>query len=183
MTIRKLMIIDMSIFTLLAIIIDFIIARFGFFGISSFVSVGIPLILLLYIRWRHVAVIPHLVISLMYLLIYQASFLTRLSHALAVMTLAVALVFVMPQSFRIRRFSILKVLIIYVVSYAVMMFVEFGLMGLMVQSLPLSSHLLNHLFNFLLGLGLLSIMGFQKELLVDMKDYFSTKPEENTPDA
>ncbi|MDD3957968.1 MAG: hypothetical protein PHO96_03695, partial [Candidatus Izemoplasmatales bacterium] len=128
MTIRKLMIIDMSIFTLLAIIIDFIIARFGFFGISSFVSVGIPLILLLYIRWRHIAVIPHLLISVMYLFIYQATFLTRLSHALAVMTLAVALVFVMPKPLRSWKFSISKVLIFYVVSYAVMMFVEFGLM-------------------------------------------------------
>ena len=74
-------------------------------------------------------------------------------------------------------------LIFYGVCYGVMMFVEFFLMGLMVQWLQLSSHILNHLFNFLLGLGLLIIMGFQKELLVDMKVYFSTKPEENTPDA
>jgi hypothetical protein len=60
-----------------------------------------------------------------------------------------------------------------------MFLVEWSLLQAFQETLSLASHGLNHLFNFLLGLGLTLVLALQKELTVHMDPYLREKCEEN----
>lgn len=179
MTIRKLRTIDLIIFTAIGILLDVVVGLEGFFGIAAFVSIGIPLVVLCYIRWEKIALISNLALALVHLFLYDAPFLSRLAHSLALLTLALAILVQRLPSFRATRMSLLQVMGLYAGLYLVMILTEWGLLQVFNLPVPFVNMVLNHIINLGIGAFLLLLMALQKELLVHMDPYLREKSEEN----
>ena len=179
MTISKLRLIDLAIFTGISLIFDIIISQLGFLGIVTYVAVSIPFIILMYIRWGKYALISNLIIATTHLFIYDASWLQKAANALGIMALGASLLIMKMKPYSKTRIPFGAGILLFVSTYALMFLVEWSLLQAFQETLSLASHGLNHLFNFLLGLGLTLVLALQKELTVHMDPYLREKSEEN----
>ncbi len=179
MTIRKLRTIDLIIFFVIGAALDIVLGLYGLFGIKSYLSVSIPLILLAYIRWGKYALFSNLGIAIVHLFLYDVDFAVGMAHAIAMLSLAVALLILKMKSMQQTRIAFQYVVLYYTLAYVTMFFVEWILLIVFKHEVLLASQALNHFFNFILGLGLLAIIAMQKELLVRMDPYLREKSEEN----
>jgi len=171
--------IDLAIFTALGLIFDIIISQLGFFGILTYIAVSIPFLVLMYIRWGIYSLIPNAVIAITHLFIYDASWLQRGANALSIMSLSATLLIMRLKPYRTTRIPFSFVMLLFALGYLVMFFLEWGLLQAFQETLSLANHALNHIFNFILGLGLMIVSALQKELTVHMDPYLREKSEEN----
>ncbi|MDD4355558.1 MAG: hypothetical protein PHP61_06640 [Candidatus Izemoplasmatales bacterium] len=179
MTIRKLRTIDLIIFTVVGSILDIVIGLKGFFGIVAFVSIGIPLVVLSYIRWGKYALLANLVLAIVHLFLFEAPFLSRLAHSLALMLLSCSLFIQRWSFYRVTRLNFGLVVGLYIALYLIMFFGEWCMLLIFQMEIPLENLALNHSINILVGSFLLGLMAIQKELLVHMDPYLREKSEEN----
>lgn len=179
MTIRKLRAIDLIIFTVIGSLLDIVIGLKGFFGIVAFVSIGIPLVVLCYIRWGKYGIVANLALAIVHLFLFEAPFLSRLAHSLAILSLACCLLIQQLPPYRSTRLNFPLVIGMYLIGYLIMFFGEWLLLMVFQMEVPLENMALNHAINILVGIFLLGLMAIQKELLVHMDPYLREKSEEN----
>lgn len=172
MSIRKFRAIDLLILTGLGLLFDLIIGLTGFFGINLYAAISIPLILFCYVRWGVYGLISNGLLAIAHFLIYLDGTPLGIVGAHAGSLLGLAVVLLVPRTwFRRPRTDFGKVALFYLFGYAAMMILEWTMDQLLYSGIPVANLLLNHVFNFLLGFGLLLIISRQKDLLIPMEVY------------
>ncbi|MCF7932891.1 MAG: hypothetical protein K9K93_06960 [Acholeplasmataceae bacterium] len=180
MTINKFRTFDLLILSVVAIVIDAVIASFGLFGIRLFVALSFAVMMLGYVRWKKYALFMNALIAIAHMIIHlllKQDLSIVLAHGMAVMAFSSALI-ILPIKSRTNTHTddhliILKALL----CYGVYLVAEWLLMLLFGQSVGILGHLLNHSLNILLTLGLLLIMNHQEDLMTDMTSYLRKKAE------
>lgn len=168
----------MLIFFALASILDVVLGRYGLFGIRSYLAVSTSILVMLYVRWGKYALLVNIGIATIHLFLFEVDWSVRVAHALSILSLAVVLLILKMKIFRITRVDFQYVVLAYAIAYLTMFFVEWLLLLVFNQSVELGAHALNRLFDALLGIGLLTLIAMQKELLVRMEPYLREKNEE-----
>ncbi len=177
MTIAKFRNIDLIIFTLLAIIIDFVLGRYGLFGLKMYLSISVLIALLVIIRWRRWGGITIIVLIISHLITYNNNdLLVLLAHSLALASIGLFIVFEPKIRNKTGRFELVS--FNYFIVYLFVVFVEWTLLLVFGHGISLSNFLVNQSVNFFLGLFILFIIHLQKDLLVDMQTYLIEKSKE-----
>lgn len=171
MTIHKYRLIDLAIFTALAMILDIILGLQGLFGVSTYLSLSIPILLLVYRRWGIYGLIPNGILAILHVFLYRDGWTISLANAIGLCTLSIALLWQKHPSMKPKYITYGTLFGFYVFSYFVMVMMEWLCLLLFGHTLSLYALLLNHSINMLLGLGLLSIIYLQNELFVPMPSY------------
>jgi hypothetical protein len=180
LTIKKFMIYDIALLSFIAILVDVI----GYFASRSelvflYISLSLPVILILYIRWGYKAIITNLLIIVLHFILYSSVislslFIYLLS--LIITSLSILLFKIFDRS-QIKD-EMLKLLIYYVFAY-VLMFLTQGLAQyIIMQDVEWITLIIRHSVNFILGFVILWIASRQDDLMVDMKSYLLRSIEE-----
>lgn len=172
--------IDLLIFTAIGVIADVIIGLNGLFGIQLYIALSIPLILLCYVRWRTFGLIPNLIIVIAHVFIYIGNnpFEVVLAHAIGLLSLSGALLFLKWKPLQARKMAFWAVIVYYLGMYLGMLAIEYLSLVLLNAGYPFFNFAMNQILNLLLGLGLFIMIGHQKDLLVSMNLYFLEKASE-----
>jgi membrane-associated HD superfamily phosphohydrolase len=169
--------IDLLIFTAIGVIADAIIGLNGFFGIRLYIALSVPLILLCYVRWKAFGLIPNLVIVIAHVLIYGANNPLEIviAHSIGMLSLSGALLFQKWKPFRTRKIAFWAVIVYYLGTYLGMLAIEYLALVILNAGYPFLNYAMNQILNLLLGLGLMIMIGHQKDMLVSMNLYFLEK--------
>ena len=180
MTIYKFRIIDLLILTSIGVLIDLVLGFSGLFGLFTYISISMPLLCAMYIRWGKYAMFSNMTIALsqtiMFLVIGE-SLLVVLSHLIAVLSMMLIIPLRQTLGMNKETLSLLRIWMFYLMIYSVMFFTGWVMSLIFGVSISLANHGLNHTINIFLGLGLLAIMSRQKDLLTDMHQYLLTQAE------
>jgi hypothetical protein len=180
LTIKKYRMIDLIIWTSIALILDSILASLGLFGVFTYISIAMPILAAIYLRWNIYGLYINLVIAIAHFIIFLLlgnPLSIVFAHLLAIMTMSIAILLKQIKYFSNKEPSLFSVYVYFFSMYMTFLFSEWLLNTLFNQHVPLINHLLNHVTNFLLGLGLLTIMSFQKVILIDMHHYILKQKE------
>ncbi|MCR3905633.1 MAG: hypothetical protein NUK62_01200 [Tenericutes bacterium] len=182
MTIKKFRTFDLIVLATAAIITDVLLALFGLIGIRLYLAISYPIIILCYIRWRKYGIYSHLAVVLAHFILYglylDVGWLIALAHILALMMFAFILPLLKTKTFDKKRVEMKYNILLYLGIYLIVFFAEWILFAVFGFGLNLINHALNHSLNILLGLGLIMIMAYQKDLMVNMHQYLLEKDEE-----
>ncbi len=178
---KKLLIIDFIVFGLLIIVIDTILAQQVLFGITLYVSISLPLLIVLYIRWEHYAVIMNLVVVILHMLIFKSPWLVNVLHGLSFLLVISSLLITKLKPFKEEKIKLLYVSLLYLGLYIVTFFLEFGLLKIFLEA-NLQAMLLNHSLNIIIGFLIVLLMYFQKDMLINMNVYIKKESLENVKD-
>jgi hypothetical protein len=179
LTITKFRNIDILIFTVISVIIDFVLARYGLFGLRMYISLVLPISLIVIVRWRKWGLISLLAIAISHIFGYWDNhILVIMAHIISLSVIALA-VFLVPKLYW-RNKSFANLALIYLILYLPMIFIEWALLLLFGREVSITNILLNHSVNFFLGLFILFLVYLQKDLVVDMKKYFINKEKEKS---
>jgi hypothetical protein len=162
---------DLAIWTLLAVILGFVVGRYGLFGLSSYLAPSLALLILLFRRWGWMASISVFVLAFLHLFLYDAPFLVRAANALSLGSLLFAGWILKTKPFAHNRVGYGWVFLLYLAAYLPMFLTEAFLAFLFGHGQSILVLAVNHLANFLIGLGLLTVIDLQKSLFVDMNRY------------
>lgn len=138
---------------------------------------------MLYIRWGKAALIANLGIAVIHLFIFDVDWNIRIAHSLSLFVLGVMLVGMRLKPYQPTRIAFPYIILLFAFGYVAMFFAEWVLLMLFDNAIALGIHALNRLFDFLLGIGMLSLMAMQKELLIKMEPYLREKSEEKQIDG
>lgn len=179
MTITKFRNIDILIFTLISVIIDFVLARYGLFGLRMYISLALPISLIVIIRWRKWGLISLLAIAISHIFGYWDNhILVIIAHTISLSVIALAVLLAPKLYWRNKSFA--NLVLIYLIIYLPMIIIEWALLLLFGREVLITNILLNHSVNFFLGLFILFLVYLQKDLVVDMKKYFINKEKEKS---
>ena len=93
MTIAKLRIIDLAVFSLLTIIIDFVLGRYGLFGLRMYLSVSVCMGLMMIIRWRKWGILTVIVIVIGHMITFwNNNLLVLIAHSLSLLGIILAII-------------------------------------------------------------------------------------------
>lgn len=177
MTIAKFRNIDLIIFTLLAVIIDFVLGRYGLFGLKMYLSVSVFISLLMIIRWRKWGAITVFALVITHIITYfNNDFLVLLAHSISLLTITFLIIFEPKLRNKTNRYELVS--LSYLVIYIIVILVEWSLLQIFGQGISFGNYLVNQSVNFFLGLFILFIIHLQKDLLVDMQTYLIEKSKE-----
>ncbi len=177
LTIRKYRTIDLIIFSAIACVLDVLIGRFGLFGGRQYFGLSTVFVLVCYVRWGKYGLIANGVVLLVNSIVNFVDFRIAVAHGVGILALAVALGLVQWSALRVRRPGLGAASLYFIVAYATMFLVEFGLLVLLGRGLPLIDYAVNRIFDVILGWGLLVIITLQKEILVPMNLYIQENSE------
>ncbi len=174
MTISKFRYIELLVFTAISILIDFLIGRYGLFGLRMFFAISYPVIFLMYIRWRKWGLTINALVVIAHAIIYiDNPPLVILAHCLSILILGL-MVFIEPK-IRNKTFKYETISLIFIGLYLVMIMVEWLLLLIFGQDISLWGHLINQSVNLFIALLVLFIMHLQTDLVTDMETYFIQK--------
>ncbi len=177
MTIAKLRIIDLAVFSLLTIIIDFVLGRYGLFGLRMYLSVSVCMGLMMIIRWRKWGILTVIVIVIGHMITFwNNNLLVLIAHSLSLLGIILAIIIEPKIRNKTNHFEL--IIFLYSGIYLVVVLLEWMFLFLFGQEIALINHLFNHSVNFMLGLFILFLISLQKELLLDMNTYLIEKSKE-----
>ncbi len=177
MTIAKFRNIDLIIFTLLAVIIDFVLGKYGLFGLKMYLSISVLIALLVIIRWRKWGGITIIVLIISHLITYNNNdILVLLAHSLALASVGLFIIFEPKIRNKTDRFEIVS--LSYFLIYLLVVFIEWTALQVLGHGISIGNFVVNQSVNFFLGLFILFIIHLQKDLLVDMQTYLIKKSKE-----
>jgi hypothetical protein len=162
---------DLAIWTVLAVVLDVVIGRFGFFGLLSYLAPSFAILILLIRRWGKWGLISVGVLALVHLFVYDAPFAIRAANALSLGALVLAVWICQTKPFQSNRVGYGFVVVLYLATYVTMFVLEAALSAFFGSAASILVSAVNHLANFIVGLGLLSIIDLQKTLFVNMERY------------
>lgn len=177
MSVAKLRFFDILILTSIALLIDTVVGLSGFLAIQLYFSIGIPIVLLVYIRWGIYGMIPNVILILLHLIIHFVSWPVMAAHTIGLMILFLAVFFVKWEKLRRRPIEFHNVFFYYSTFYILMITVEIASLYLFNSGVSIGGFYLNHSMNYFIGLGLLFIISKQKDLLVNMDTYLREESE------
>lgn len=180
LTINKFRTFDLLILSVVAIIIDAVIASFGLFGIRLFVALSYAVILLGYVRWKEYGLIANILVAIAHMVIHlylKQDIMIVLAHGISVMAFSAAILIMRFKNTLETKTDDHLVVIKAITCYLIYWLAEFILMSLFGQSVHLLGHAMNHSLNLLITTGLLIIMNHQEDLLTDMPSYLRRKDE------
>ncbi len=163
--------IDITVFTLIAVIIDIVIGVYGLFGIRLYISVGIPIIFLLYLRWGKYALLTNVIIILVHFLVHYVNIYVMFTHSIGLFSLSIAIFLRRWRKLQKKNIEFQHIFFSFFILYAVMFFIEWFLLMLLNQDINILVQLLNHSLNLVLSVLLLFFMSKQNDLLVNMNIY------------
>ena len=181
MTIKKFRMIDIAIFSFIAIATDVAANLFGLLGIKFYLAISAVVITLIYIRWKTFGLLTNVLIIATHWLLFGivgGDWLTATLHALSLVGLSIILVFV--QLYKIKgRYGFLQIAGMFLAGYITTFLIEWGLYNLL-EPTNFINLLLNHLITIVLGLGLCFIIIKQENLAIDMDYYLRHKDKGKT---
>lgn len=173
---------DLIVLTTAAIITDILLALFGLIGIRLYLAISYPIIILCYIRWRKYGLFSHMAVVFAHFILYglylDVGWLITLAHILALMMFALILPILKTKIYNRKRVEMKYNILLYLGIYLTVFLAEWVLFAIFGFGLELLNHALNHSLNLLLGLGLIIIMAYQKDLMVNMHQYLLEKDED-----
>lgn len=178
---KKLLILDFVIFGLATIIIDTILAQQVLFGITLYVSIALPILFIMYIRWGYYAIIMNVLFSLLHMIIFKSPWLVNVLHGLSLLIMISSLAVIKFKAFNQRYIKFGYILLAYLSLYSLVFLVEYGLLKLF-GDIEFVSLLVSQSLNVVAGLLILTIMYFQKDLIVNMKLYLKRESQKNIKD-
>ncbi len=179
LTIKKFMTIDLTVLTVLAIIVDVI----GYFASQSaltflYVALSIPLLMMAFIRWNKYAFSMVIVVVILHAILYHSgSALATILYLIGFpATMITMLWFKMFPQNRIRH-EVLLLTLYYTTGYLALFLFHIMAMSVLgdIQWITL---LIRHSFNFIFGWFILWIISRQQDLLVDMKSFLIKQSQE-----
>lgn len=111
------------------------------------------------------------VLAIVHLFLYDAPFAVRAANALSQFALVTTGWLLQTKPFRNNRVGYGYVFLLYLSTYLCMFVLEYVFSIAFGTAVPLAVSAINHLANFVFGLGLLSIIDLQKTLFVNMPQY------------
>lgn len=182
MTIQKFRNMDLIFLAVIAIVSDVLLSLFGLLGIGLFLSIAYPIIFISYVRWNHYGLINNVVLMVLHIIIYGVIERTDWSitfiHAMAILGFSSVIILIKWMNQEHRRLQRTSYLVMYLIGFLTVFFLEWGLFNIFGYELNLVSHSLNHVINLLFGLFIILIASLQKDLLINMKYYFIHKEKE-----
>jgi hypothetical protein len=173
MSLKKAMIIDISIFSVLAIILDVILGVADIFYINFFMAASYSLIILCYYRWNYYGIIPNVAIIITHLFIYFKGndYKVLIAHSISLLVFLLIPLIKKLIKRELERKSFLEVIGLSVPIYILLIGVE-SLLNLMFNNvLDLTSIVVYYSLNLIILVILLVIISYQQNLLVDMNMY------------
>ncbi len=168
---KKLKILDLIIFTAIAIISDWVAYSLKLFNLNLIISLSIPIIIIIYIRWSYYGIITNVLVTISHFIIFQEPPLNKLIHSISFLFLGLSLLFLLLKSYKDLPIKKRYLTLLYIPIYAVMMLVEWGLSHLTQTPISLIGHIANHSLNFIIGLAVILVASIQPNIIVSMKSY------------
>ncbi|MDR2822406.1 MAG: hypothetical protein LBV58_02505 [Acholeplasmatales bacterium] len=173
MSLKKMMIIDISIFTVLGILLDSFLGLTNIFYIKFLMTLSYSLIVLVYYRWGYYGIVINVAIIVTHFLVYFKTddIVSLIFHSVSLLSFLLIPSFKKLINNNLGKKSLLNVIILIVPVFIIAISVEY-LLGLsFVGASSLVSYLIYHSLNLLLNILILIIISKQENLLVDMKEY------------
>jgi hypothetical protein len=173
MSLKKAMIIDLSIFTILAIILDVILGLANIFYIKFFMAASYSLIILCYYRWNYYGLSINIIIIITHVIVYlkDSDYKLLIAHSISLLVFALIPLIKKLIKKEIEKKSVLDVFILSIPIYILTIGVESILNLLFGNKLDLISIVIYYSLNLLILIILMVIISIQQNLLVDMKKY------------
>ncbi len=177
LSLNKLRLIDIVLFTFIAVVIDIVIGLYGLLGLKLFISVGIPTVLFLYIRWGKYALIANGTIIIVHFIVHYVNLYVMIAHSLGLLSLSLAILFVKWKKLLKRNIAFQHIFLYFLSLYVLMLVVEWFLLIIFNQDVSFLGHILNHSLNIFLSIGLLYMISRQKDLMVNIDIYLKDNVE------
>jgi hypothetical protein len=177
LSLKKFRLLDILIFTFVAVLIDIVVGIYGLLGLKLFFSIGIPIVLLLYIRWGKYALIANIIIVIVHFVVHYVNIYVMIAHSIGLFSLSFAIVLVKWDKLQKRNVEFQYVFVYFIFLYLTMLLVEWILLLIFNQYVNLFAHLLNHSLNMLLSILILSIISKQNDLIINMNNYLRDQTE------
>ncbi len=179
LTIKKFMMFDLLVLTVMAIIADVL----GYFASRQafaflYIALSIPVMLIAYIRWDIKALIIPVLIMVLHLILYRGgTFLAQSIYVLSILSTALSMIW-----FKFIRRDGIKDEFILLSTYYLTAYIAlfmFHVLAMAVSGeIQWVTLIIRHSVNVILGWLILFIASKQQDLLVDMKAYLKRQIEE-----
>jgi hypothetical protein len=176
MTLKRFILIDLLILSLIFLVVETIVWRFGFINVNFWVSISIPMILAGMIRWRYEGLIMVGIAATAHGIYQYLGGSSVEEIVIAIFSVCSVAVFIVLRPYLIKniyKFSVLSTG--YLMVYIVYLVVTWILSTLLIQTSNPIELLIYHLLNMLIGILLLGLMSKQNTFLIDMRDYLRKK--------
>lgn len=179
MTIKKYRIIDIAILTALAILTDLI--AYWVTGIGSgtldsfFITPSIAIIVIIYIRWGWIGVIPNLLVGLVHLFVYQEQLLVHYTawfpYLTGFMLLFASYIWKKLLKGDIIQSRLLMIALYIILNFAIMVFGEWLVALTFGTNHQLIFYMVRHAVNIIIALMIFIVATYQKGLVTDARKY------------
>lgn len=170
---KRLKLIDLIAFTLIAIVCDVIAIKFKLLNLNLYIAISMPILILLYIRWGTWVLIPNVIISFIHFVSFSGSIESRLIHSVSLLMIGLTLLVIRLNSFKRLPIKLYNILSLYFLIYTIMILSEWGLSHTLEEPIVFINHLTYHSLNIVIGMIILILANLQPNIVVSMKSYES----------
>lgn len=180
MTFKKYKIVDIVVLTLIAILVDMI--SFWLMGTASgdgsfnfFVTPSIVLIMIIYIRWGSIGIVPNLIIAVIHSIVYQKELLVHynrwIPYLIGYMVIFLSILWKKLLGSVIINNRITMTALYILVNLTLMTVVEWSVALTLGSNEVIDTYIIRNLVNVFIALVAFIIATYQKGLVVDAKSY------------
>lgn len=170
---KRLKLIDLIVFTMIAVICDVIAIKLKLLNLNLYIAVSTPILILLYIRWGTWVLIPNVIISFVHFLSFGGAVESRLIHSASILIMGITLLIIRLKPFKKLPIKLYNTLGLYVLIYILMLLSEWGLSYTLEEPIVFINHLTYHSLNIIFGIIILILANLQPNIVVSMKSYES----------
>ncbi|CCV64089.1 hypothetical protein BN85405120 [Alteracholeplasma palmae J233] len=180
MTLKKYRYLDVTIMTVLAIVVDVVSYLVTSYMLKQnfenvYIAPSIVVIIFIYVRWGKIGVISNFLMLMIQFILYRNQIFSTTWFAIAFsvgyLSLASTLIWNRKQKNNILRSNLKTLILYYFVPYSIMVISEIGISYVLGFKGTATSFIIRHIINFILCLVIVVIAKVQKNFMVDMYGY------------